>query len=148
MVFLRNHLYNFVHNVDLSVCDQIGLQLQVLLCFCYVPPCDSQYYSYDAFASIQEKITCNHMGNGYVIMGDMNTRFGEVLKRSRLRWYGYVRRREEDHILRRAAEMEVEGVRLSGIELEKKSDNEVGRKRERGEQRGGGGERGRCKGVR
>ncbi len=33
----------------------------------------------------------------------------EVLKRSRLRWYGHVRRREEDHILRRAAEMEVEG---------------------------------------
>ncbi len=38
----------------------------------------------------------------------------EVLKRSRLRWYGHVRRREEDHILRRAAEMEVEGVRPRG----------------------------------
>ncbi len=32
----------------------------------------------------------------------------EVLKRSRLRWYGHVRRREEDQILRRASEMEVE----------------------------------------
>ena len=38
----------------------------------------------------------------------------DVLRRSRLRWYGHVRRREDDHILRRASEMEVEGVRPRG----------------------------------
>ena len=84
VVFVKNHLCNFVHNVDLSVGDQIWLQLsmfeQVLFGFCYVPPCDSQYYSHDAFASIQEKITSNHMENGYVIMGDMNARFGKAVR--------------------------------------------------------------------
>ena len=38
----------------------------------------------------------------------------DVLRRSRLRWYGHVRRREEDHILRRVLEMEVRGVRPVG----------------------------------
>ncbi len=35
----------------------------------------------------------------------------DVLRRNRLRWYGYVRRREDDHVLRRTSEMEVEGAR-------------------------------------
>ena len=38
----------------------------------------------------------------------------EVLRRSRLRWFGHVSRREEDHVLRRAMEMEVEGRRPRG----------------------------------
>lgn len=75
VVYVKNHLCNFVHNVDLAVGDQIWLQLsmfeQVLLSFCYVPPCDSQYYSHDAFHSIQEKITADHMRKGYVIKGDI-----------------------------------------------------------------------------
>ncbi len=52
----------------------------VLFGFCYVLPCDSLYYSHDAFASIQEKVMSNHMGNGYVIMGDMNARFGKAAR--------------------------------------------------------------------
>ncbi len=35
----------------------------------------------------------------------------EVLRRSRLRLYGHVKRREDDYVLRRASDMEVEGVR-------------------------------------
>ena len=38
----------------------------------------------------------------------------DVLKRNKLRWYGHVRRRDNDHILSTAAEMEVEGVRPRG----------------------------------
>ncbi len=38
----------------------------------------------------------------------------EVLRRSTLRWCGHVRRKEDDHVLRRASEMEVEGVRPKG----------------------------------
>ena len=38
----------------------------------------------------------------------------ELLRRRRLRWYGHVRRREEDHVLRRASEMEVDGARPRG----------------------------------
>lgn len=44
------------------------------------PPCDSQYYSHNAFTSIQEKIMSDHTENGYVIMGDMNTRFGKAVR--------------------------------------------------------------------
>ena len=35
----------------------------------------------------------------------------DVLKRNRLRWYSHVRRRDNDHVLSKAAEMEVKGVR-------------------------------------
>jgi len=38
----------------------------------------------------------------------------DVLKRNRLRWYGHVRRRDNDHVLSKAAKMEVEGVRPRG----------------------------------
>ena len=38
----------------------------------------------------------------------------DIMRRSRLRWYGHVKRREEDHVLRRALEMEVEGARPRG----------------------------------
>lgn len=38
----------------------------------------------------------------------------EQLQRHRLRWFGHVRRREEDHVLRRAEEMRVEGRGVAG----------------------------------
>ena len=34
----------------------------------------------------------------------------DVLKRNRLRWYSHVRRRDNDHVLSKAAGMEVEGA--------------------------------------
>ncbi len=37
-----------------------------------------------------------------------------MLRRSRLRWFGYARRKEYDHVRRGASEMEVEGVRPKG----------------------------------
>ena len=39
---------------------------------------------------------------------------GIPLKRNRLRWYGHVSRRDNDHVLSKAAEMEMEGVRPRG----------------------------------
>ena len=38
----------------------------------------------------------------------------DVLKRNRLRWYGHVRRIDNNHLLSKAAEIEVEGVRPRG----------------------------------
>ncbi len=38
----------------------------------------------------------------------------ELLHKTRLRWFGHVRRREEEHILRRALNFEVEGRRPPG----------------------------------
>lgn len=37
-----------------------------------------------------------------------------VLRRQRLRWYGHVKRKEEGHVLRRVAEVEVERRRPAG----------------------------------
>lgn len=75
MVIVKNDLCKFAHNVDLSVGDKIWLHLtmyeQALFGLCYVTLCDSQYYSHDAFHSIQEKITADHMRKGYVIKGDI-----------------------------------------------------------------------------
>lgn len=84
VVLVRNSLSVFVHSVDISIGDQIWLQLSVvqgvMFGFCYVPPCDSHYYSHDAFAAIQEKIMSSHMRNGYIIMGDLNARFGRAVR--------------------------------------------------------------------
>ena len=84
VLLIKNCLCNYVQSVDLSIGDQIWLQLSnfedVLFGFCYVPPHDSQYYSYEAFASIQERILSNHMRNGIIIMGDMNARFGKCVR--------------------------------------------------------------------
>ena len=38
----------------------------------------------------------------------------DVLRRRRLRWFGHVRRRDEDHVLKRALEMDVQGRRPAG----------------------------------
>ena len=84
VVLIKNNLSNYVYNVDVSIGDQIWLQLsnieEVMFGFCYIPPCDSQYYSHDAYASIQEKIRSNHMRNGYIILVDMNARFGKAVR--------------------------------------------------------------------
>ena len=84
MVLVKKHLSSFVHNIDLSVGDQIWLQISsfedVMFGFCYVPPSDCQYYSHDVFASIQEKLMSNDMRNSFVIMGDMNGRFGRAVR--------------------------------------------------------------------
>lgn len=45
VVLVRNSLSVFVHSIDISIGDQIWLQLRVvqgvMFGFCYVPPCDS-----------------------------------------------------------------------------------------------------------
>lgn len=84
VLLMKNFLNNFVHKIDVSIGDQIWLQLSnvedVLFGFCYIPPCDSPYYSHEAFVAIHEKVKSNYMNNGYVIMGDMNTRFGRAVR--------------------------------------------------------------------
>lgn len=84
VVLIRNSLSVYVHGIDASTVDQLWLRLSciegIMFGFCYVPPCESQYYSHDAFATIQEKIMSNHMRNGYIIMGDLNARFGRGVR--------------------------------------------------------------------
>ncbi len=63
VVLMRNCIVPFVHKVDTNVSDQVWLQFRnisgVLFGFTYIPPSDSQYYSYESFAAIQEKSSQN-----------------------------------------------------------------------------------------
>lgn len=52
----------------------------MLLGFVYVPPPDSPYFSPTQFGVAQERIKSSRPGTKFVIMGDMNTRFGESVR--------------------------------------------------------------------
>ncbi len=84
VVCLRNSLSRWVHSVDVSNGDQVWMRLRnvpgVLLCFGYIPPSDSPYFSSFSFASIQEKMYSCHAEVGYLIVGDMNARFGSAVR--------------------------------------------------------------------
>ncbi len=75
VVLVKNRLSETVFVVDTSIGDQVWMQMRsipsVLFGFCYIPPSDSQYYSFSAFSYIKEKLS-EFMPNGYVIFGDMN----------------------------------------------------------------------------
>ena len=78
VVMVKNYLAQFITKVDYCNDDQVWFMLKcipsVLFGFCYIPPYDSEYFSHQSFATIQEKVS----GNGYnhVITGDLNYRFG------------------------------------------------------------------------
>ena len=81
-VLVRNALSGEVKNIDTSIYDQIWFQLRnmpgVTFGACYIPPSDSQYFSNEAFAAIQERFVDN--SDQFVIIGDMNTRFGRGVR--------------------------------------------------------------------
>ena len=58
----------------MSVCQCIGQCVSVS-----VSDSDSEYYSHDSFASIQEKLKSNVQCQEFCIMGDMNSRFGPLV---------------------------------------------------------------------
>ena len=79
-VFIKRYLMMYVFDVDLSIADQVWFKLKcvpgVLFGACYIPPSDSEYFSYSQLSCIQEKIKSSECINGCLIIGDMNTRFG------------------------------------------------------------------------
>ena len=83
VVFVKNHLSQFVSSVDLSVDDQVWLKLDcvptVLFGFCYVPPSDSPYFTHYSFAAIHERIVDSE-SSSVIIIGDLNTRFGASVR--------------------------------------------------------------------
>lgn len=58
-VLVKNYLANYVVSVQTDVSDQVWVRFRCipkcLFGFCYIPPADSEYYSHDLFAVIQEK---------------------------------------------------------------------------------------------
>ncbi len=79
-VLVKNWLSEAVFDVNMSIGDQVWMQIRdipgVLFGFCYIPPSDSQYYSLSTFSYIEEKLSEFKL-NGYVILSDMNARFGK-----------------------------------------------------------------------
>ena len=84
VVMVRNYLAQSVMNVDTNTMDQRWLQFRcvpgVVFRCCYVPPSDSPYFSHNSFVSIHDKILANLGNNKYVIIGDCNARFGNIVK--------------------------------------------------------------------
>ena len=80
VLFIKNHVSKLISSVDTNIEDQIWIQLHgipdCLFGFCYIPPCDSRYYSHESFSSIQEKIMSDGACKKCFIFGDMNTRLG------------------------------------------------------------------------
>lgn len=79
-VFIKNYLTPFTTNMDQSVTDQVWVQFScvvgVVFGFCYIPPHDSPYFNHLSFSSIQEKIRNFDSDEEFIIIGDLNSRFG------------------------------------------------------------------------
>ena len=52
--------------------------------------------------------------NEYVRATAKIAKLGDKLLNARLRWYGHVKRKEEDYVAKRMMEMEVPGIRKRG----------------------------------
>ncbi len=53
----------------------------VLFGFCYVPPADSPYFDSVLFSGVQEKVKAVDERTRFMILGDLNARFGEMVRR-------------------------------------------------------------------
>ena len=84
-IMLTNAISREVTVMDTSVPDQVWFQLRtvpkVVFGACYVPPSDSPYFTHGEFASMQERIMDNDRDYAYLILGDMNARFGGSVRR-------------------------------------------------------------------
>ena len=70
--------------VDTSIPDQVWFKLKIMpkVVFgaCYIPPSDSPYFSHREFASLQERLIGDDEDNRFLIIGDLNTRFGRGVR--------------------------------------------------------------------
>ena len=84
VAMVQSHLAQSTMNVDTSIEDQMWLRFQCMPRFvfgtCYIPPSDSTYYSHNAFASIQSKLIESECVDEYAIIGDLNARFGKMVR--------------------------------------------------------------------
>ena len=81
-LLVRNYLYEYVIDVDLSEFDQIWFRLlqfpTVLFGACYIPPAESKYYHDSNHAFIQAKCE-SYPCDTKVIFGDTNSRLGQFV---------------------------------------------------------------------
>ena len=83
-LFIKNYLIPCITNMDQSVADQVWVQFScvigVVIGFCYIPPSDSPYFNHLSFSAIQEKIRSFDNDKKFVIIGDLNSRFGSSVR--------------------------------------------------------------------
>lgn len=84
LVLVKNCLASCVRSVDTSVIDQVWIEFKnvpkVVFGFVYVPPSDSPYFSFDSFSALRNKLQNRYFDTQFVIVGDMNTRFGTTVR--------------------------------------------------------------------
>ena len=89
IVFIKNYLANYVYNIDIGIVDQVWFQLHcvpgVMFGACYIPPSDSTYFNPQAFACLHEKMSDYNEDIEFLILGDMNARFGSSVRNIPLR---------------------------------------------------------------
>jgi len=89
IVFIKNYLANYVYNIDIGIVDQVWFQLHcvpgVMFGACYIPPSDSTYFTPQTFANLHEKMSDYNENIEFLILGDMNARFGSSVRNIPLR---------------------------------------------------------------
>ena len=82
IVFVKNHLAQYITNIDTSEQDQIWFRFTFLPSVqfggCYIPPSDSTYYSESNHANILSKCIVDPDLES-VVFGDLNSRVGSAL---------------------------------------------------------------------
>ena len=84
VLLLRRSLQSGVISVDTGMEGQVWVRLSyapdILFGFVYIPPSDSPYFNPVLISAIQEKIKTANFNTEFVILGDMNARFGASIR--------------------------------------------------------------------
>ncbi len=84
---VKNSHADSIMSADTGSTDQIWIRFtynpKVVIGSCYIPPRDSPYFTMDTIADIQSRILSS--GDKYIIIGDINSRFGPALGEADLR---------------------------------------------------------------
>lgn len=71
VVFTRKCLSDFILKIDTSIQEQVWIRFRFapnhVFGYCCMPPPDSQYYSHDVFAAIQQKLFRNSLKQKLVV---------------------------------------------------------------------------------
>ena len=79
-LLIRRSLQSEIISVDMGIEGQVWVSVycapDIMFGFVYIPPSDSPYFSPALISAIQEKVKTASFNTKFVILGDMNSRFG------------------------------------------------------------------------
>ena len=83
-LLIRRSLQSEIISVDMSIEGQVWVSVycapDIMFGFMYIPPSDSPYFSPALISAIQEKVKTASFNTKFVILGDMNSRFGASIR--------------------------------------------------------------------